>query len=79
MWEAEVMGQWNEARRIPQIALDYDGLRVSETVGQPAENIVPDPNLVLTWIECESATLDAIEAAPDYAVLWAEEIVEEVL
>ena len=75
LWNAELIGPWHPDR-IPQIARDYTGLRMSETTGQPAVNITPDPNLVTTWIECEAAILDAIEKDNAYCILWSEEIVE---
>jgi len=74
-WQAEVIGPWHPDR-IPQIARDYAGLRMSETAGQAASQITPDPNLVTTWVECEAAVLDAIEKDGNYHVLWSEEIVE---
>jgi hypothetical protein len=76
MWQAEIVGPWH-ADRIAQIARDYGGLRVSETTGQMAENVLPDPNLVTTLVSCEAATLAEIEADEAYAVLWSEEIEEE--
>ena len=78
LWQAEILTPWHPDR-IPQIARDYQGLRMSETTGQPAANITPDPNLVTTWIECEAATLDLIEADSRYLVLWSEPVPKEVI
>lgn len=77
MVQLECTGPWNGPRRIPQIALDYDGIQMSETAGQPAANIVPGINLISTLIICSDATAASIEADNDYLVLWSEEIVNE--
>lgn len=75
MVQLECIGEWNGVRRIPQIALDYNGIQMSETAGQPATNIVPGINLVSTLIICDDAVASQIEADNDYLVLWSEAIV----
>lgn len=77
MVQGELLGPWH-ADRIPQIAKDYDGMTISETTGQLAESILPDPNLVTTHFICAEATLTAIEGDATYYVVWSEEIVEDI-
>lgn len=74
MVQGELISPWH-ADRIPQIARDYDGMTVSETTGQLAENILSDSNLVTNHFICAEATLTAIEADATYFVLWSEEII----
>lgn len=75
-FQSELVGPWNIIRRIPQIALDFNNIRQSETTGQDAANVIPDPNLVTTLIITDEATMIAIEADSTYDVYWSEEIIE---
>ena len=80
-WQAEVLSPWTvdaNGQRSIQISRDYAGLTGSDITFQPAENLVPDPNLMAVLIECEAAVLDAIEADGDYLVLWSKELSEEM-
>lgn len=44
-----------------------------DVTAQPAENLSPNPNMYVVEITCDQITLDAIEADPNYHVLWSEE------
>ena len=61
----------------PDGSVAQEGIRKWEdTTNQDAANIVPDPNLYVIKCEADETVLDLIEANPDYAVLWSQEIVE---
>lgn len=51
----------------------------TDTTGQPAENLQPDPNIFIIEVVCEQAVLNAIELDDRFAVLWDEEIIEEMM
>ena len=77
LWRSEILSPWTvdaNGQRSIQISRDYVGLTGSDITFQPAENLVPDPNLMSVVIECEAAVLDAIEKDSNYQVLWSEEI-----
>ena len=57
----------------PKLADDYTLAGWEDVTGQPSGNIIPDPNLCIVKVRCEQAILTAIEADPDYEVLWSEE------
>lgn len=77
-WQGELISAWGKQGniRVPQIALDYAGLRTSDTVSQESRRIPPDPNVVMVWFECEGAVLDEIEKNNAYTVLWSEEVAD---
>jgi len=46
-----------------------------DAVGQPAQNLIPDPNVVVWEVWCSQETLDLIAADPEYgegAILFSE-------
>ncbi len=77
MVQGELISPWH-GDRILQIARDYEGMTISETTGQLAESILPDPNLVTTHFICDEATLTSIENDATYYIVWSEEIVEDI-
>ena len=84
-WRAEVTTSWtgtgastDDANR-PQLGDDYALLKREDITGQPSANLQPDPNLYNVLVEVEESVLDAINADPDYLVLWQELIPEDVL
>ena len=80
-WRAEILSPWiveANGQNSIQLSKDYIGLTGSDVTGQSAANIIPDPNLVVVAIECETPVLEAIEKNAAYRVLWSEEITEEV-
>lgn len=58
------------------IAVDY-GVRCRDITGQPISRLMPDPNLFTAYVECDQATLDLIDADPNYQILSSEEIINE--
>ena len=79
-YQAEILSPWvvsADGQRTIQLSQDYAGLTGSDITGQPAQNVVPDPNLVAVLIECEEAVLGAIEKDNVYPVVWAQELLEE--
>jgi hypothetical protein len=75
--KAEVITSWvgdgisTETAHRPKIADDYT-IWCKDTTGQDAANLHPNPNMYIVQIECDQATLDAIEADSNYQVLWYE-------
>lgn len=77
-WIAEVLTEWQKIGNAHRIRLfeDYRGqiLSGSDTTGQPAANITPDPNAVIVEMVVSEATLDDIEADANTTVLSSEEV-----
>ena len=75
---AEVITAWESVtvtgREVfaPTINNNYTLLMCVDSTNQPAENLRPKPNLYIVQIECDEATLDLIEADPNYYVNWSE-------
>jgi hypothetical protein len=46
--------------------------QICDVTAQPAANIMPNPNLLAVEIKCDSATLAAIEADPQFNLLWSD-------
>lgn len=69
-----VITSWVEgATRHPTLDEQFPSIvRMDDVTGQDVENITPDPNLVVVQIECDDATLAAIEETG--AVLQSEVI-----
>jgi len=65
-------GQDMDAFR-PALADDYQVLTWVDVTGQAAENLIPDPNLVLIEVICEAAVLSQIEGNNRYQVIYSEE------
>lgn len=87
MIRAEILTPWvgtglsDEDKYRAKLGVDFPGV-LGDVTGQPAANLKPDPNLFIVEIVRDASTLDAIAAHPDYgpaAILWSEEIVEDVL
>ena len=78
---AEVITTWevdSDGANVPALAaLLQAGDSCEDVSGQPAQNIMPDPNITVWRVHCAAATLAAIEADPDHEVLWSEEIADE--
>lgn len=60
-------GQSTQTARRPKIADDFRLQRCVDVTGQPAENLVPSPNLFVVEIECSDDVMAAIQTHPDYA------------
>jgi hypothetical protein len=82
MYKATVAGMWGQKLidgimgSYPQFTIDYPhsiGEQV-ENVVQPGVNVPPDPNINMWVVTCELATLNAIEADPNYYVHSSQEI-----
>ena len=73
----EVITEWtgtgtgDDANR-PKVADTYTIQKWSDTTGQPAANLRPDPNLYIIEAEAEASVVSAIQDDPDYEVLWYE-------
>jgi len=65
-------GREGDAYR-PAVADDYRALTWVDVTGQVADNLIPDPNLVLIEVTCDSGTLSQIEGDNRYQVLYSEE------
>jgi len=88
-WGLECVTSWtgtgaDEDANRPDVADKYmaggywrEGQKWEDVTAQASENIRPDPNLYIIYMELEADVLDALEADGDYLVLFAEEIVEE--
>lgn len=81
MKRAQVCTTWvgtgvtsNDARR-PKIAGDFALQSVVDVTGQPAANLIPDPNLYVVEIVAADAVMDTIEVSAEYGdgLLWVEE------
>ena len=76
--KGEVLTAWTgdglslESSNRPVIADDYT-VAWTDTTGQPSENLTPNPNMYIVQIECDEATLEAIEADSKYEILWSED------
>ena len=76
MERAELVSSRNNGAALPpQIALDYDLSACNDVTAQAAENMPTDPNACVWQIECDTVTLDQIEA-DGWPILWRETIVE---
>ncbi|MGD9156914.1 MAG: hypothetical protein PVG39_00780 [Desulfobacteraceae bacterium] len=79
--QAEVITSWigdgsEENPNRPLIADHYSLDKWSDVTGQPSENLIPDPNSCVIFIECEDTMMDQIETDSNYFVLWVENIEE---
>ena len=67
-----------ETARRPKICDDFVLASCTDApTNQPAENITPDPNVLIVEITCAPAVYDAIYDHPDYgqgAIQWSIEI-----
>ena len=83
---AEVLTQWigtgtseDDAYR-PSITTDHPTIaKYEDTTGQPSENLTPNPNTFSCRIECDDATLAAIEADNNYYVISSDVIPEDII
>ena len=75
--KAEVLTAWVgdgvsiETANRPKLIDDYS-VKMEDVTGQPSANLHPDPNLYIVQIECDQATLDLIDADPNYVIGWVE-------
>ena len=77
MYELEVVTTWTvvDGANVPAVAaLLGPGDSCEDRTGQPAENIMPDPNIVVFGVYCSADTLAAITADPAQTVLWSQEV-----
>jgi hypothetical protein len=77
MKRAHVVGPWagtgaKPTPYRPQLAIDYALLKYSDATGQPAQNLVPSPNLFTADITCTDAVMAAILADANYSVVWSD-------
>lgn len=78
MMRAEILTPWagtgtQENPYRPLLIDDHEVVLYRDTTGQVAENIRPDPNLLIIEIVCDDLVLDAVESDPKYEVLTSEE------
>ena len=78
-WVAAADDVSPEPSNHPLLVDEYDVIKWKDVTHQPGLNIVVAPNEYTVLAECEEEVLAAIDADPDYEVLWSEEIVEEVV
>jgi hypothetical protein len=81
MYELEVVTTWtvdSDGANVPAVAaLLGPGDSCEDRTGQPAQNITPDPNVVVFGVFCSADTLSAIEADAGHTVLWSAEVVTD--
>ena len=76
--KAQVLTPWigdglsTETANRPKIVDDYL-LNCTDVTMQDSENLHPQPNMYIVQIECDQATLSAMEADSQYLVLWSED------
>ncbi len=75
--KAEILSPWIGTGSIadpnrPRVADDHPLISWTDTTGQPAQNLTPVPNLFVIEVEATAALITAIEADPNYEVLWSE-------
>jgi hypothetical protein len=63
----------------PQIQDDYQINSYQDITGQPGTELSPEPNMFVAEITLEQAVLDQVILDERYAVLSAEEIIEETM
>ena len=79
MYELEVVTTWQviDGANVPAVAaLLGPGDSCEDRTGQPAQNITPDPNVVVFGVYCSAATLEAITADAGHTVLWSVEVTD---
>lgn len=54
------------------IYLDHSVTRCKDITYQPAVNLLPDPNLLSAYVECDESVLTDIENDSNFFVLWSE-------
>lgn len=60
----------------PGLVSDYLLHSWSDVTGQPAENLLPEPNLLAIQAQASAETFAAILADPQYLVLWSKMIAD---
>lgn len=58
----------------PQVAIDHPTIVSGTDLTGDCSNVTPTPNLGLWEVVCDQATLDAIEADPNYWIESADEV-----
>ena len=85
MNRAEILTAWTgtgteQDSYSPKITTDHPTIAKYEDItGQPSANLTPNPNNFSSLIECDDATLAAIEADNQYYVVWSEVIPEDII
>jgi hypothetical protein len=81
MYRARVATSWiaatAERGNHPRLDDDHSLESWSDVTGQDVTVISPDPNAYTIDVVCDAATLDALNADTNCAVMWSEEIIEE--
>jgi hypothetical protein len=74
IYQAQILTPWSQqgSAYSPQLARDHPVSAWTDVTGQPAQGLLPAPNLFTVQVVCDDATLAAIEADPTYSVLWSE-------
>jgi hypothetical protein len=77
MKRAQVVTPWtgsgsDAASYRPQLAADYALVSWVDATGQPAANLVPNPNLYTVEIVCQDAVLALIAGNANYSIVWSE-------
>lgn len=65
-------GLTTETAYRPTVADIYSFAKWTDVTGLPTSEIIPGPNLYVIEAEMNAAILAAIEADPNYYVLWSE-------
>ena len=73
-WITETVDRGNH----PRLDDDHNIESWNDVTGQSVFVISPDPNAYTIDVVCDEAALDTLNADVDCAVMWSEEIVEEV-
>lgn len=75
---AQILTPWTQDEEggnhplIDEALANHKGWRWTDVTAQPVENLSPDPNLYVIELECDAATLAAIEADRRFYVIWSD-------
>lgn len=81
MFRASVVTSWilatAERGNHPRLDEDHHLESWSDVTGQDISVIAPYPSVYIIEVVCDAATIDAMNADANCAVMWSEEIVKE--
>jgi hypothetical protein len=66
------MEEDNEHALLDTLLVNHRGWKWTDVTDQPRANLAPAPNLYIVEVECDAATLAAIEADTRFFILWSE-------
>lgn len=58
----------------PQVASQYALSSWQDVTGQPANHLVPEPNLLIIQAQADLAVFSLLENDPNYFILWSKEV-----